>query len=120
VFNRIRELEPEAVEKFELRLQKWQTRPLDSFEQVVLTSLMMLGGEAAAMTVLDEAEKLSERHCNLGTLYGTVENLATRGLITCRDREGKSAKRLYAITQRGLEVLGEQLAAEQAARQRRD
>ena len=83
---------------------------LGEFEQVVLLSILRLGDEAYAVSILDEILRCTGRDVSRGSVYITLDRLETKGYLKSRladptpERGGRS-KRYYALRPRAVEAL---------------
>src|SRR5215469_3319752 len=80
---------------------------LGEFELMVLLALIRLGENAYGVPICHEIEERSGREAALGSVYGTLERLEEKGLVTSRLGEstavrGGRAKRYFQITAQGL------------------
>jgi PadR family transcriptional regulator, regulatory protein PadR len=87
---------------------------LGSFEQLLLTSIMMLGGETYGVPIYDKVCELAEKRINLGSMYLTLDRMEEKGLLASWRSEGASeprgrSKRYYRIEASGLRALEETL-----------
>ncbi len=55
---------------------------LGEFEQLVMLAVLRLGNEAYGMTVRRELEKTAQRNVTIGSVYGTLERLEEKGLMS--------------------------------------
>ena len=81
-------------------------RHLGEFEQLVLLALLRLGKEAYGMTVRRELEETARRKATLGSVYGTLDRLEEKGLVTSwrADPEpvrGGHPRRYFQVTAEG-------------------
>lgn len=82
------------------------------FEQVLLTAIMTLGGEAYGVPIYDKACELAEKRVNQGSLYSTLDRLEEKGLLASRlsdpakEPRGRP-KRFYRLEAAGLRALQE-------------
>jgi len=90
------------------------------FEQLVLTAILTLYGEAYGVTIHGKVQELSQpKPVSLGAVYVTLDRLEDKGLISSWLTEptaerGGRAKRCYR-----LEALGERALEESAATAKR-
>jgi PadR family transcriptional regulator PadR len=96
---------------------------LGDLEQLVLTSLMILGENGYGMTVHEKAEELAagERSVSLGSVYTTLDRLEQKGYVRswfggATEERGGRSKRYFEIQaagqmalQRSLKVAGNML-----------
>ncbi|MFG1691667.1 PadR family transcriptional regulator [Gemmatimonadota bacterium] len=81
-------------------------RHLGEFEQLVLLALLRLGDEAYGMTVRRELEDTAKRTATLGSVYGTLDRLEEKGLVSSwrADPEpvrGGHPRRYFQVTAEG-------------------
>lgn len=81
---------------------------LGDLEQLVLTSVMLLGREAYGMTIHEKVEELAEgfRAVSLGSAYTTLERLEQKGYVKSwfsdpTPERGGRAKKYFEITASG-------------------
>ena len=55
---------------------------LGEFEQLVMLAVLRLGNEAYGMTVRRELEATARRGVTIGSVYGTLERLEEKGLMS--------------------------------------
>jgi len=55
---------------------------LGEFEQLVILALLRLGDNGYGMTVRRELEETAKRPVTLGSVYGTLDRLEAKGLVT--------------------------------------
>jgi len=86
---------------------------LGLFEQLVLTAVIRLGGNAYGVTIHDKVSRMSApRSVSLGSVYVTLDRLEDKGYISSRlsdptpERGGRS-KRCYAVNATGERALQE-------------
>jgi DNA-binding PadR family transcriptional regulator len=90
--------------------------PLGQFEQLVLASILALGDEAYGVTIHAHAEDLVRpQRCQLGAIYATLDRMEEKGLVVSRLSEptaqrGGRKRRLYRLSPRGEEALGDAAA----------
>jgi len=92
------------------------TETLGQFEQLILTSLTILGTDAYGMTIHEKVEDLTNklRHVSLGSVYTTLDRLEQKGYVRSwfsdptPERGGRS-KRFFEITGTGQRVLKESM-----------
>ena len=63
-------------------------RYLGEFEQMVLLSILQLGDQAYALSILAELDQRANRSASRGTLYKTLERLETKGFLRWSAEEG--------------------------------
>jgi PadR family transcriptional regulator PadR len=83
---------------------------LGSLEHIVLLAVVHLGEEAYGMTVRREIESRTGRNLSIGAIYGTLERLEAKGLVSSYTGEataqrGGRAKRHFRAEAEGLRVL---------------
>ena len=80
------------------------------FEQLLLTTIMMLGGETYGVPIYDKVCELAEKRVNQGSLYITLDRLEEKGLLSSRlsdpakEPRGRP-KRFYRLEVAGLAAL---------------
>jgi DNA-binding PadR family transcriptional regulator len=90
--------------------------PLGQFEQLVLAAILALGDDAYGVTIHARAEALMRpRGCQLGAVYATLDRMEEKGLIVSRlsdptPQRGGRKRRLYRLSPRGEEALGDSAA----------
>lgn len=83
---------------------------LGTFEQIILTSLVILGENAYGATVHEKVEELAEGSRSIGSVYTTLDRLEQKGYVKSwfgdptPERGGRS-KRFFEITGAGQKVL---------------
>jgi len=80
------------------------------FEQILLTAIMMLGGETYGVPIYDKVCEIAEKRVNLGSLYLTLDRLEDKGLLSSRLSDPAKAprgrpKRFYRLEPAGLRAL---------------
>ncbi len=86
---------------------------LGSFEQVILTALLLLRDNAYGVTIRERAEQLSHpKTVSIGAVYVTLDRLEDKGLIASKLTEptperGGRAKRCYQLQPSGRRALEE-------------
>ena len=85
------------------------------FELLVLLAVLRLQGDAYGVTIREEVERETSRTLTLGAVYKTLGRLEGKGFLTTRvappTRErGGRRKKLYTLTQAGLEAARRSLA----------
>lgn len=92
------------------------TRPnLGAFEQLVMLSVLRLtarGEDAYGMTVRRELAATAERPVTIGSVYGTLERLQDKGLVTSWHGEpdpvrGGRARRFFRVEPEGEAALSD-------------
>lgn len=90
-----------------------RTESIGQFEQLVLTAILALPGDAYGVTIHRKVEDLtSPRTASLGAVYITLDRLEDKGMISSRlsdptaERGGRS-KRCYELEAKGERVLQE-------------
>ena len=76
------------------------------FEQMVLLSVMRLGGDAYGLAIRDELEDVAGRLPSSGSLYTTLDRLERKGLVESSAGEatnarGGRARRYVRVTAEG-------------------
>jgi len=87
-------------------------RYLGEFEQMVLLSILQLGDQAYALSILAELDQRANRSASRGTLYKTLERLETKGFLRWSAEEGSPERgghprRRFKVTGRGVAALRE-------------
>lgn len=85
---------------------------IGEFEYLVLAACQRLGDKAYGVSIAEDIQAASARHCSSGALHLTLDRLEAKGFVTTRmgeatQQRGGRAKRLVRIT-----GLGHQAAAE--------
>ncbi|HVV44810.1 MAG TPA: PadR family transcriptional regulator, partial [Bryobacteraceae bacterium] len=86
---------------------------LGSFEQIVLTALLVLRDNAYGVTIREKAEELSHpKKVAIGAVYVTLDRLEEKGLISSwlsdpTPERGGRAKRCYRLEPSGRHALEE-------------
>jgi DNA-binding PadR family transcriptional regulator len=84
------------------------------FEQLLLTSIMMLGGETYGVPIYDKICELAEKRVNMGSMYLTLDRMEEKGLLSswysdpAKEPRGRP-KRFYRLETAGLNALQESL-----------
>ena len=83
-------------------------------EEIILSSLLILGGRADAAPLRKKVVELSKKEIVYGTLYNLLEVLIRKGYVTSRKSEplpvrGGRSKAVYRITGKGIRALEETL-----------
>lgn len=118
----VADMVPEAMAPAPLRLDNmhflynvWEMTmtSLGQFEQLVLTAILALGGNAYGVTIHGEVEALSApRKAVLGAVYATLDRLEDKGLVSSwlsdpTPERGGRAKRHYRLEEAGRQALRE-------------
>jgi DNA-binding PadR family transcriptional regulator len=80
------------------------------FEQMVLLSILQLGDDGFALSVLRELDRRAGRRVSRGALYKTLERLEEKGLVEWEveqatpDRGGHPRRR-FSVTHEGITAL---------------
>lgn len=79
---------------------------LGEFEQMILLSVMRLGGNAYGTSVRQLLSEVTGRDVTIGALYTTLERLEKKGLLDSRMGEvtperGGRAKKYFKVTAQG-------------------
>jgi len=96
-----------------------KSKHLGEFEHLLLLAIMRQGNDISGSEVTGELTRRTGRAPARGTMYVTLDRLERKGYLSSAmgdpspERGGK-AKRLYAITPAGLEVLKQSGQALQA------
>jgi len=85
---------------------------LGEFEQLVMLAVLRLGGEAYGMTVLRELEDTARRPVAIGSVYGTLERLEEKGMVSSWRGDsdpvrGGRARRYFRVEREGEVALAE-------------
>ena len=89
---------------------------LGQFEQLVLAAILCLGDDAYGVTIHARVEELMRpRGCQLGAVYATLDRMEEKGLVLSHLSEptaqrGGRKRRLYRLSPRGEEALGDAAA----------
>lgn len=83
---------------------------LGEFEQMVLLGLLQQGEDGHAIGIRGELRRRAGRAVSRGALYRTLDRLEDKGYVTWSETAGPPARgghprRLYRVTDAGLEVL---------------
>ena len=84
--------------------------PLDSFDQLVLTAIYLLHGDAYAVNVTERVREMTGQEVLLASTYASLDRLEQRYLIMGRDEEpetehGESTRRYFIVTIAGNRAL---------------
>jgi DNA-binding PadR family transcriptional regulator len=87
---------------------------LGTFEQMILTSLVLLGENAYGATVHEKVEELAESSKSIGSVYTTLDRLEQKGYVKSwfgdpTPERGGRAKRFFEITAAGQRVLDQSM-----------
>src|SRR5438046_318412 len=80
------------------------------FEQLLLTALMLLGGEAYGVPIYDKTCELAEKRVNTGAMYFTLDRLEEKKLLSswhsdpAKELRGRP-KRFYRLEPAGYRAL---------------
>lgn len=85
---------------------------LGEFEQLVLLAVLRLGNEAYGMTVRRELQATAQRTVTIGSVYGTLERLEAKGLVSSRREapdpvRGGRSRRYFRVEPAGETALAE-------------
>lgn len=85
-------------------------RHVGEFEELVLLAVCILDGNAYGVTVREELEQQAGRIVTLGAIHATLYRLQDKGLLTsslggATEERGGRRRRLFCITNTGLEAL---------------
>jgi DNA-binding PadR family transcriptional regulator len=80
---------------------------LGEFEYLLLCATARLGDNAYGLSIRQEIEDSTRRHCSLGALYTTLDRLEDKGLIEtwmgeATPQRGGRPKRMVRVTAKGL------------------
>jgi PadR family transcriptional regulator PadR len=83
---------------------------LGEFEQVVLLAVLRLKDEAYGAAIRREIEGRGGRAVTIGAAYATLDRLAEKGYLRCREvpggpERGGAVRRYFAVTPRGVAAL---------------
>jgi len=83
---------------------------LGEFEQMVLLTIMRLGGDAYGLAVRDELEAVAGRSPSSGSLYTTLDRMEKKGLVESSAGEitqerGGRPRRYVRVTPEGQALL---------------
>ena len=81
---------------------------LGEFEQLVLLAIVRCDGEAYGMQVLQEIQRTTGRSVTIGAVYGTLERLEEKALLSSTRDEGTRAgraRRYFRLEPAGAEAL---------------
>ena len=84
------------------------------YEQVVMTAIMMLGGEDYGVPIYDKVCELAGKRVNMGSLYITLDRLESKGLLSswlsdpAKELRGRP-KRFYRLETVGFQALQESI-----------
>jgi DNA-binding PadR family transcriptional regulator len=81
-------------------------------EEIILSSLLILGGSSHGAPLRKKVIELSDKEIVYGTLYNLLEVLIRKGYVTSRMSgplpvQGGRSKSIYSITRRGRRALQE-------------
>lgn len=89
---------------------------LGQFEQLVLAAVLSLGDNAYGVTIHARVGDLMRpRGCQLGAVYSTLDRVEEKGFVVSRlsdptAQRGGRKRRLYCLSPRGEEALGDAAA----------
>jgi PadR family transcriptional regulator, regulatory protein PadR len=94
-----------------------QNKPdvLGHFEQLVLTAIVTLGGEAYGVPINDKVCELAQKRINMGSLYLTLDRMEEKKLLSswhsdpAKEPRGRP-RRFYRLEPAGLRALEQSLA----------
>jgi len=84
------------------------------FEQLLLTTIMIQGGETYGVAIYDKVCELAEKRVNLGSMYLTLDRMEKKGLLSswysdpAKEPRGRP-KRFYRLETAGFDALRESL-----------
>ena len=83
---------------------------LGEFEHLVLLSILQLGDEGFALSVLHELDRRAGRRVSRGALYKTLERLEEKGFVDWEVEEttpgrGGHPRRRFKVTREGVAAL---------------
>lgn len=87
-------------------------RHLGELEQLVMLAVLRIGEEASGMTIRRELEVTARRRVTIGSVYGTLERLEAKGLLSSWRGEpdpvrGGRARRYFRVESAGEAALRE-------------
>lgn len=83
---------------------------LSSHDEILLLAILKLGENAYGVTIRQEISRATQKKWSIGAIYDPLYRLEQKGLVESvlsdptRERGGRS-KRLFTITQKGMEQL---------------
>lgn len=85
---------------------------LSDLEHLVLLGVLQVGDDAYGAAIADLLAERADRRVSVGTLYNTLVRLEEEGLVASELGDptpvrGGKAKRLYRVTEEGMEALAE-------------
>ena len=91
-------------------------RTLGELEQLVLLAVLNLGDEAYGVRVHEEIREVGGREVSITAIYGALDRLASKGLVSSRLGEpsperGGRAKKFFRVEPDGREALEASLTA---------
>ncbi len=83
---------------------------LGEFEELILLTVATLGDEAYAVSVKDEAVKISDRKINISAVHSALYRLEDKDFLTsdfggATQKRGGKKKRYFKVTAAGFEAL---------------
>ncbi len=83
---------------------------LGEFEELILLTVAATGNEAYAVTIKDEAERMSGRAINISAVHSSLYRLEDKGFLTssfggATQKRGGKKKRIFQVTNAGFEAL---------------
>lgn len=90
-------------------------------EEMILSALMMLGGQSRGAPIRKMVVELSKKNIVYGTLYNLLENCIRKGYVVSEKSDpepvqGGRSKTVYSITDAGKAALQETLAVHEHIR----
>ena len=81
---------------------------LGSFEEQVMLAIVRTAADAYGMSVRRELERVTGREVTIGAVYATLDRLeAKRFVRSVRADLAGASRRVFALTRRGAEALGD-------------
>jgi PadR family transcriptional regulator PadR len=95
---------------------------LGELEHVVLLAVLRLEGSGYGVTIREEILERAGRDVSAGTIYPTLDRLERKGFVTSetsepRPERGGRSRRVYRVTDGGLEALRSSQEALEALRE---
>ena len=92
---------------------------IGEFEEVVMLTIGVLGGEAYGLAIKSEIEERMERSVSLGALHTGLMRLENKGFLTSHlgdptNKRGGKPKRFYQVTAEGQRELKEVMDSRKA------
>lgn len=92
---------------------------LGEFEELTLLAVLALADTAYGITVQDVIERETGREVTLGSVYSALERMERKQLLSssladATGERGGKRRRLFAVTDEGMKLLGETRRAREA------